>query len=518
MASPNVDLTILQLEHKVAALEKHVLKTASLPSLPPLKPRNFRNTRGLFNALESAVVKLEVLADEVPHVATTGRSHIHAALIDYDPGEAFRMQMTPRLKELRKAAEAIAKLTKEFQQSAPIILEQTVMFEKSIAAEADLISKASTMPKPAPSDLKSHCSELVDVSAEVAEFKYDFDVRSPLKNHAMAMGDAAAALGWVVHPSPLKHVRNYKAVVKNLAEDILSRYIDLGCNPVHSDFAEALNAIMDTLVAYVEKEHPAGLRWNYAQGATPLGYRRVQRNLREDSHPIGDFYRLMHGGLTEFVLISRELGDIFDTISGFLLRIYEELALVIEAASAKTRPRDDMETNLRMLLMPVRNQMKPLGEYLDALKTDKFASHILVFREFLSSLNWCTATIQKVSSVGYIIDVEAVTLLYVKKLEQEVDEKYGQTFVARLHKRWAMSVRKMLCELKEYVKMHHPNELMFDTRRRRESVDELIRSVSLSNNINRLKEKSTTSKWRRVMQPRRIHGRMANVNVWVKQS
>lgn len=515
----DADAALEAVERKVRALEifatHHRLGGADLPPLPA--PRVFRNERALYNAIDSTIVRIENIANALPKVVTAGRSHIQAKLIDYDPGEVFQRELTAPLQQLKKAAVEIGKLTGEFGEAASTILEQTTLFEKSIYAEAKVISKASRMAKPSnPATLKKECEELVDASADAAELKYDINVRSPLHNHAMALADASAALGWVVAPASLKHARDYKAIVGTLAEDILSRYIDLGCNPVHSDFAESLNAVMDALLKYVEKEHPAGLRWNYAAGATPAGYRRAQRNLRKDSHPIGDYYRLMHGGLTEFIVVSRELGGVLKQACQHLQGAYEETAKVIETASNRARPHTDIDAALRMLLMSVQHELTPLVSLLDKVsKGDRYAEHCVTLREFLNAMQWCTATTQKMSPVGYIIDVESVTVLYIDRLEKDFGSE--DSYVSRLHQAWASSLRKMLAELKEYVKLHHPNELMFDTQHSRKSIDGLIKCVSLDAQIAELKSKSTSSKWTRGTITKVVRGgKRGPVPGWVK--
>lgn len=517
----DADAALEAVERKVRALEifavHHRLGGADLPPLPA--PRIFRNDRALYNAIDSTIVRIENIANSLPKVITAGRSHIQAKLIDYDPGEVFQRQLDPPLQQLKKAAAEIGKLTGEFGEAATTILEQTTLFEKSVHAEAKVVSKAARMAKPAnPAILKKECVELVDASADAAELKYDINVRSPLHNHAMALSDASAALGWVVAPASLKHARDYKAIVNTLAEDILSRYIDLGCNPVHSDFAESLNGVMDALLKYVEKEHPAGLRWNYAAGATPAGYRRAQRNLRKDSHPIGDFYSLIHGGLTEYIVISRELGGVLKQACQYLQGAYEETAKVIETTSNRARPHKDTDAALRMLLMSVQHELTPLVALLDKVpKEDRYAQHCVTLREFIHVMQWCTATTQKMSPVGYIIDVEAVTVLYIDRLEKDIGA--GNDYVSQRHREWTASLRKMLNELKEYVKLHHPNELMFDTQRSRRSIDALVQSVSLSSQLTELKKKSTSSKWTRGTVTKAVRGgRRVSVPGWVKKS
>lgn len=520
-ASVDVDAIVSQVDRKIKLLEdftvSHRLNGSSLPPLP--SPRVYKNNRALHNALEATLVRIENIAASLPRVVSTGRSHIHAKTINYDPGELFQRELNAPMQQLRKAATEISKLTKEFGPACSTILEQTVLLEVSVKAEAALISRASKMPKPSdPKSLKQECQELIDSSADAAELKYDIDTRSPLHNHAMALADASAALGWVVAPASLKHARDYKSIVTTLSEDILSRYIELGCNPVHSDFAESLNAAVEALVTYVEKEHPAGLRWNYAQGATPLGYRRARRNMRKDSHPIGDFYKLLHGGLTEFILVSRELGGVLNPISQYTQGAYEEMAKVIETAAGKSRPHGDVEASLRMLLMSVQHELTPLIAILDRVpKEDRYAQHSQVFREFINIMQWCTATVQKMSTVGYIIDIEAITLLYLAKLEKEFSNH--NSYLAHLNHRWTNSLRKMMSEMKEYVKMHHPNELMFDSQRTRKSIDALLKSASLARQLEELREKSKTSKWRRGKLTKIVRGKgRREVETWVKRS
>lgn len=88
-------------------------------------------------------------------------------------------------------------------------------------------------------------------------------------------------------------------------------------------------------------------------------------------------------------------------------------------------------------------------------------------------------TINKMSPVSFIIDVEAVRNLYLDKL---VISHAGPTmpnepYATILHREWAGSVHGMMEELREYVKSHQINGIMFDTRRTRKSMDYAIAGV-----------------------------------------
>lgn len=513
----DIDELLISVERKLTTLEifakNKVNEGAELPTL--VKRRSFRNDKAMYNAVESSILRIEKIAATIPKTANTGRSHIQAAVIDYDPGEQFDKQVGPFVDQLVEAAAVISKMTKEFGDDAKTIYEQTNALAASVKAEAALVSRAAKMPKPGdPVVLKSECEPLVDASADAADFKYAVSVRSSLHDHTMALADTAAALGWVVSPAPLKHVRDYRQIVGGLAESILARYIELGCNAAHSDFAEALTHLLDALVTYVEKEHPAGLRWNYAQGAVPLGYRRAERRVDPDAHPIGDFFALMHGALTVFILLSREIGQPLSRAADGVLAVYYEMMKAVETASHAVRPVvEGGGGELRMLLMSVQHELVPLVDMLKTTdKKHRLYGHCVAVQEFIGTMQWCTATLNKMSPVTYIIDIEAVS----KKCLDRIDDGFGKgtSYKAVLHRRWTQSVRDMMTELKEYVRTHHPNELMFDTRRTRRSFEEIRKRKSIASQIQVLKSKSSSRKWVIRRATKNVMGRRKEINLW----
>jgi hypothetical protein len=497
----DVDEAVDAVDRKIRTLEDCALRRLPPGScLPPTEPAGqFRSTRAMYNAVDSTVLRLEKTAAELPRAATEGRSHIQADLIDYDPGELFYKRVEPPMAQMIAAARHIAQLSSEFGDTCAVVLRQAELLGDCVRAEATLVSRAAKMAKPQdPAVFKDECEPLVDASADVSELKYDVDVRSPLHNHVMALADTAAALGWVVSPAALKHVRDYKGIITNLTEAILASYIDLGCNAAHSDFAEALNCVTAALVEYVSKEHPAGLRWNYAQGATPLGYRRAERTVAADAHPFGDFYKLIHNAVTRYYTCSREVGGPVAQQADAVVGAYTELAKVIETASGKVQPASGGGGELRMLLMSVQHELTAVEAVGASVPPrHKHVDHVNVILEFLTVMQWCTATINKMSPVSFIIDVQGVTNLYLDKLviAHAGPMLAGEPYVTRLHREWAEAVRDMLAELLDYVKVHHPNGLMFDTRRSRRSMDDLLRSTSAAAQLGAVQKKSTSSKW-----------------------
>lgn len=520
LAPLDVGDAVEAVDRKIQSLEACALKRLAVGTRLPVLDcdKSFRSSRALFNAVDSTVLRLEKLAAALPRAAAEGRSHIQADLIDYDPGELFYERVEPSLSHIISAAQQISLLTSEFGGACAVVREQAELLGACARAEATIISKAANMAKPHnPEALKQECEPLVDASADVSELKYDVEVRSPLHNHAMALADTAAALGWIVSPAPLKHVRDYKGIITSLTEAILASYIDLGCNAVHSDFAEALNCVTAAIVEYVTKEHPAGLRWNYASGATPLGYRRAEQKVDANAHPIGDFYKLIHSGVAKYYSCSREFGEAVAKQAEAVVGAYTQLAKAIEVASNKAQPAGAGGGELRMLLMSVQHELTAL----DAVKEEtqpnyRYIDHVNVTSEFISVMQWCTSTINKMSPVSFIIDIQGVTNLLLDKLvvAHAGPVLPNETYSISLHREWADAVRGMLTELLEYVKTHHRNGLMFDTRRSRKSMDDLNRRTTVTAQLEAVKNKSTAKKWRPGTAIVFRQGRRKQVNAW----
>lgn len=560
LATTDTQSALDLVDKRISALEsfalQHRLPKGTL-SLPPLtSTRKYATTRALYNALDSSIVRIQNIADALPRNISYGRSHIQAKVIDYDPGELFMSMLRDTLAKLVGITTEMTKTIKPDggirKKSIDIVHEQMELLSQSIEEESKIISQASRMAKP-PSDkvLKKQCEKLIEYTTEISDLKYDMDNKCKMYDHSMVLGDVAAALGWILSPTPLKFIREYKNIIETLNSNILANYIELGCNPIHSLFAENLNQLTSIIAEYIEKEHPAGLRWNYAQGSIPLGYKRAQRQVTKFSHPIGDMLSMIDQSVYDFVIASGELGGVVEQVAPYIKSTFDELCNVIEAAASKTKPKgwdtispratvgDDIKisADLKMLLIAIQNELIFVDNIISKVQPDEpMFEHCQVIKEFVLAFQWTSATTQKMSPVGYIIGIEDVVHLYLDK----VIERYGpksqnlntlknprllarvkfdesDTYKRRLHLAWVNAVKHMLVQLKDYVKLHHPNELMFDTGRSRKSVDDIAKNASLSKQLEELRIKSTAKKWKRqqVVKTTRS-GKKKSVLSWVK--
>ena len=523
----DVENSLLVLDNKLIALETYAVKTKSFKSLPPLSStpsKRYATQRALFNTVEAAIVRLENLANEIPKASLQVRSHIHAQEIDYDPGARFEKLIGPFYRTLLEATNKISLLTKDFGSAAVIIKKQVISLGIALKATTTLISKAATMAKPQDTkSLREECRELIDSAEEVSDYKHDIDVKSPLRYHAQALADFAADLGWVLSPTCQKHVRSYVGIVKMSTENILASYIELGLNPVHSDFGNALDKMVEELVEYVVKEHPAGLRWNYAKGAVPKGYKKAAQNLTEDSHPFGDYDRVINQSVVQYYCYSQVLGGYVFEQAKSVLAAFSSMSEVIERCSSKQRPTSSVDAELKMVLQPVTHDLVPVVQIAQKCPPDyKFKAHLKAIVEFAQCMQWCTALMHKMSPVAFIIDIDGVVSLCLAEIERGFGENkrkaVARTYKEEVHMQWCASVRKMLKDLKEYVKNHHPNELMFDTQRRRKSLDAIYERTNLNKRIDDLRKKSKARKWERGTIIRSIKGRKTRVKGWEKAS
>eukprot|EP00172_Hildenbrandia_rubra_P004229 Plantae.Rhodophyta-Hildenbrandia_rubra.ctg8157.p1 GENE.Plantae.Rhodophyta-Hildenbrandia_rubra.ctg8157~~Plantae.Rhodophyta-Hildenbrandia_rubra.ctg8157.p1 ORF type:complete len:573 (+),score=95.36 Plantae.Rhodophyta-Hildenbrandia_rubra.ctg8157:141-1721(+) len=518
----DVDDALLVIDNKIKSLEAYALKKKGLTSLPPLSSsrrlQTYRTQRALFNAIEAAVVRLENIASASPQASLQVRSHIHAQEIDYDPGARFEQMMGPLYVKLLEAGRKVGGLAKDFGKSAEVVRMQTEKLGSALKGTGILISKAATMAKPQdPAALKKECEELIDSAEEVSDLRHDVDLKSPLRYHGQALSDFAASLGWVVSPTTQKYVRSYKGIVSGSTESILASYIDLGLNPIHSDFASALDAMADALVEYVVKEHPAGLRWNYAKGAVPKGYKRASRKLTENSHPFGDYDHVINRSVIAYYCTSQILGGRVFKQAEAVLAAFTSMSEVIERCSNRSRPAGSVDAELKMVLQPVTHDLVPVVKIAKDCPSDyKYKPHLNAIVEFAQCMQWCTALVHKMSPVGFIIDIEGVTSLCLKEIVKDFGS--GTSYPARVHKEWANNVQSMMEELKTYVKSHHPNELMFDTRRRRKSVDSIFERTRVSKKLDALRKKSTSRKWERGTLIKTVKGKKKRVKGWERIS
>jgi len=488
----------------VNSLEAIAKERSKKEDLGPAKPRTYPTYKALVNHWDGSMNKLDEYVKRAPRKKKLYRSHIQAEETDLEAGDKFMATIKQPLDKLREACDKIGDKNEK-------VWEQFVDLEDAIEKEAKLITKASKMPKPFDmKGLREICSDLISAADEAAEYKEDIKLRDPYENHYISMAEAAAALGWVVAPASIKHMTDYQRIVSIYTENILASFIELGCDPIHAEFSEALKELMDAMTEYVNTEHPAGLKWNYAKGAVIEGYRQARALKVEGSHIFADFLDIMDTELEEYMYYSEILGGRVKEQAKRVREVFETEYKLIQQAQTKQRPKTFAE--MKMLFMQTMHELASvLTVEQQAKESDPQKAHLLLVNEAIGIMTWPLVGDES-SPLGYCVDIEQgfktfadkFASTYTKKSpfmpSQRGHEEHAQTLQSILqsqtgrggefHLRWCQSLKNLVYAMKLYVHIHHEHEMEFGLNKSAADAVEFLKKKNVSYQLNSLKKKN----------------------------
>mmetsp|Transcript_2243 Transcript_2243/g.5202 ORF Transcript_2243/g.5202 Transcript_2243/m.5202 type:complete len:442 (+) Transcript_2243:1-1326(+) len=427
----------------------------------------------MFNAWEAGMVKCENYARSAP--PKQKRSHLAAKEVTHDPGQACKDLLMPYFDLLQTHAE----------QTGGKVGQQTKLLREALLRHAELVGRAATMPKPMDQkSMRKEAQPLVDAAYDVAEYKDNASPRDPLKNHYIALAETAAMLGWVVAPAPVKHVAEYEKIVGMFTENILASFIELGCNPVHTDFAEACKALVQALAKYVREEHPAGLKWNYVKGAKPLGYKEAKIDRADHYHPLADYLDMIDGPLEGYMFTSQRIGGPLEAQSKCIYAAFEkQYDMVTRAAALEHQGKN--YSDMKVMFMSTLHELNPINEFVEkAPKGYPFVDHLRTVSEFAGILMW--PVIFDVGPATYTSDIETGVAVYFEKILATVD-RFPR---AEWHRDWIKSLKLLARTLRQYVTRHHNGGLAFDSRAMPKEIPDVMKRKSVAYQLEVLKEKN----------------------------
>ncbi|KAK1865535.1 hypothetical protein I4F81_008065 [Pyropia yezoensis] len=437
------------------------LSASSAPLLSAVGPIDLprrRPPRAVVAAgVDAWLSRLEALATAGPRDSLVARSKLVAAPLRVDLGVALGDGALGPADALEAAGAAIGRLTADHPQ-AGLVSAAAASLAKGVRALCRVVSTAATMAKPtAPTALASLTEELTDAIEEARDARHDVAPASKLRNHACAISDAASALGWVLAPAPVKHVREYKAIVNSQTEAILASYIDLGCNASHVEFAEALDAIMATLAEHVSEHHPTGLRWNTAAASSAPAMVSAPSAAPPGAHPLADYWLLVDGPVAEYVTASERLGGPIADQAWLLRDAFLAQSDMVEVVARTLRPVNAAaaavfsEATTAALSRVVGAPAKAPRGYL-------FGAHLGLISEFAHALSWPSMG-ETVSPGMFVVDLETALI----READDVLGAVGPSPWAGLHTTWVATVRAMVTGLRAYVRSHHAASVGWDS-------------------------------------------------------
>uniref|UniRef100_A0A7S0BHW4 CAP N-terminal domain-containing protein n=1 Tax=Rhodosorus marinus TaxID=101924 RepID=A0A7S0BHW4_9RHOD len=447
------------------------LKQVSI-SLAPIPRKRYPNIKSTFNAMDASIGKLEELSKKIPKDRRM-RTGFLAVETDTDPGEVFNSFVRSDLAKMSTLAEKIG----------GDVHDQMLAFEEAVEAETGVISYAASVSMPPRDDLIAKCEPLTDCADDAVEYNRDCDPSDPKKHHFQALADLSTMLGWVVAPNTVKHVKEYNQVIDLECDNILSNFIQLNCDPVHSDYATAIKGFTKQLHDYVVEYHPAGLRWNYLRGAAPEGYHVKKKvKARKDAHPFLDFLEIIDGPVAEYVYHSDLLGGPVAKQSrlvfGAFCKEYELItrAAVLDKGAAHVS---------RMYVMPVMYEIAEVGTVSEEVdREDPFYLHLKAAADVTQVLSWVVST--ETTASMFTMELANASELLLDRILKDYESHSSIEF----HRLWVESLRSVLNELKIYVTVHHYHELSFNTQHSIDDVNSLWREREVNTRIRNLKTKN----------------------------
>jgi len=444
------------------------------------KPMEFSTHKAMLNRLTAQVNKLEAVSVRVPRKKKELRTRLAADEAEDDPGEMFLARMKPKMSKLSELCDRIGNDDND-------VSEQFEDFETAMEELSKLISYASTCAKPIDQGaLRLACRKLIAAADEAVEYKEDVNARDPYKNHYESMAEAAASLGWVVSPAPVKHMTDYKRIVSIYTENILASYIELGCDEVHSEYSEALNTVVAELYDYVEQEHPAGLKWNYAKGSTPLGYKAARTLTMPNAHVLADFVELMDIQLEAYVYASEFLGGKIAEQARKLVDVFEQEYEMLQAAQRKPRPKGLAE--MKMLFTPTMHEIAAVMSVSDAAANDdRLSLHLRTVAEAVGVLTW--PVVLDITPLNYVVDIQSGLRTYFERFRLQYKPPKGAAAhpTAAFHLKWAHALRDLVVGVKTYVHVHHEHEMEFGTGHEKTEVRAALQKKEIKAALDQLK-------------------------------
>mmetsp|Transcript_3794 Transcript_3794/g.6628 ORF Transcript_3794/g.6628 Transcript_3794/m.6628 type:complete len:518 (-) Transcript_3794:563-2116(-) len=477
----DVGVVLKLTEWSVGCVESIARDRCSTSDLGKSVPKTFGNSKAMFNKLDASLNKLESVMNKVPRKKKEIRTKLALEEVDYDPGEMFLKIVNPSMSKLKILCDKIGNDENE-------VSEQFDDLEVAVQELSKLITFASQVPKPVDyKELRKACSDLVNAAAEVAEYKDDVSARDPYLNHYVSMAETAGALGWVVSPAPVKHMTDYKRIVSIYTENILASYIELGCDPIHSEYSEALNEFVAVLFDYVEEHHPAGLKWNYAKGSTPLGYKAAKTIHVENAHVLGDFVELMDVSLEHYLYWSKFLGDAVYVQAEKFADVFAQEYVMLQNAQSKQRPSSMAE--MKMLFMPTMHEISAVMQVTDnAGSKHRLGLHLRLMADAVGVLTW--PIVQDITPLNYVADIESGLKTYYEKFELQ----YGRRIGGHFHLEWMRALKKLVYDLKHYVHVHHEHDMEFGFGKKASEVPDALKKKEVSYALDQLKKKNAAKR------------------------
>ncbi|ODQ82763.1 hypothetical protein BABINDRAFT_159276 [Babjeviella inositovora NRRL Y-12698] len=148
----------------------------------------------------------------------------------------------------------------------PLVFQQAELLAAAFQAQKRFLLIASRAKKPADTDA-AYAKVLLPTNSELMAID-DLKERnrgSNFANHLSTVAEGSPGLSWVVVPTPVSFIPEYKDSAQFWSNRVLKEYRDKDAK--HVEWVKRFLSIFDGLKAYVKEYHSTGVAWN-ANGKT----------------------------------------------------------------------------------------------------------------------------------------------------------------------------------------------------------------------------------------------------------
>lgn len=200
----------------------------------------------LVKRLEAVTVKLESISMNAGSAASSsGAGPSSAMLAEFD--------------ELINSG-PVKKLVDASARIGDVVKDQIELLKQSFVEQRRLLEIAAKSKKPDSTTFQKLLQPISEKLQQINEIR-EKNRPSPFFNHLSAISEGIPALGWpTVEPAPAPFIEGLKDSAQFYSNRVLKEFKDK--EPVHKEFASAVNSLFDELQRYVKKHHTTGLAWN----------------------------------------------------------------------------------------------------------------------------------------------------------------------------------------------------------------------------------------------------------------
>eukprot|EP01065_Artemidia_motanka_P049489 TRINITY_DN821_c0_g2_i1.p1 TRINITY_DN821_c0_g2~~TRINITY_DN821_c0_g2_i1.p1 ORF type:complete len:590 (+),score=249.01 TRINITY_DN821_c0_g2_i1:69-1772(+) len=315
------------------------------------------------------------------------------------------------------------------------------LVEGALKAQRDFIAEAVKQKKPSDEKAMEMCGPTSEKMGAVSEL-HEKHQRGPWGKHLQMLAEGVPALGWVMMPTPVPHVKETTQACMFYGNKIMMA--EKGKDDKQVQWVKDFKEILEELAKYVKAFHTTGVAWNSAAGGgAPSAAAAAPASAGES---VDDYDQWLREHVEPLVPSGTSLSPDVGTMSGQLLHAFRQQRAFIAAVAECKKPDD----------AALQTALGPQIDAMGALQPPRKATGPYV--GLLTALEECAQAVAWVSlptPVPHVVEITAQVQFRVNKvlMASKGDDKL---------RGWAAQLKAALEGLQGYVKAHHRSGLAWN--------------------------------------------------------